>query len=103
MKKHIYLIQSTETGRYKIGVSKNPHKRIKQLQTGSSEELNLINSFESEYYNKIEKGLHSTYSHLSVIGEWFNLTLNEEVSFINKCEKIEGDIKILKELGNEFI
>ena len=41
--KHIYLIQSQEDGYYKIGVSKHPKKRVKQLQTGNSSELKLLN------------------------------------------------------------
>ena len=59
--KSVYLIMATESGRYKIGVSKNPTKRIKQLQTGSNEELRLVESFETKFPHKIEKALHNKY------------------------------------------
>lgn len=101
--KHIYLIQSLENGYYKIGISKQPKKRIKQLQTGNSSELKLIDSYESEYYNKIERTLQRRYSHLKKEGEWFDLSISEEVSFLSDCKQIEESINILKKNGNVFI
>lgn len=64
MVKSVYLIQSLEEGYYKIGVSKNPQKRVKQLQTGNSSELKLIDSFPSEYAHTIEKSFHSRFFYL---------------------------------------
>lgn len=101
--KHVYLIQETENGYYKIGVSKNPKKRVKQLNTGNSSMLKLVMSYESEIANKIEKTLHRKYSHLSKEGEWFDLSVSEEADFINECEKIESNMNFLKMHGNSFI
>ena len=103
MSKFIYLIQSQESGRYKVGISLNPKKRVKQLQTGSGEELKLIHIFESEYPHLVEKGLHRHFKHLHAIGEWYNLSLEEELCFLKNCDRFEKNIKILKEMGNEFI
>lgn len=100
---HIYLIQNLETSKYKIGISKNPKKRIKQLQTGSGEELKLIHEFKSEVSKKIESALHGRYKHLNTHGEWFDLSLSEEVVFIEECTKIEKNILFLKKEGNHFI
>lgn len=101
--KHVYLIQSLEEGYYKIGVSKNPKKRVKQLQTGNSSELKLIDSFPSEYANKIEKALHNQLSHCKKEGEWFDMSLPDALSFDIQCKRIEENIVILKENGNVFI
>lgn len=101
--KKIYLIQSLEEGYYKIGVSKNPEKRLKQLQTGNSSELKLIHSYSSEYANKIEKTLHNMLSHCKKEGEWFDMSLPDALSFDVQCERIEKNIMILKESGNVFI
>ena len=101
--KHVYLIQSLEEGYYKIGVSKNPKKRIKQLQTGNSSELKLIETYPSEYANKIEISLHGILSHNKKEGEWFDLSLDDELSFTVKCKQIEKNIVILKKSGNVFI
>jgi len=45
--KSVYLIRGND-GKYKIGIAKNPKKRIKQLQTGNSDELTLIETYPSE-------------------------------------------------------
>ena len=101
--KQVYLIKSEETGRYKIGVSKNPHKRVKQLQTGSNEKIFLINSFKSNYPEKVEKTLHNQYLYLKTNGEWFDLSLEDELLFIKSCQKIEETITFLVKSGNMFI
>lgn len=99
--KKVYLLRTNN--RYKIGIAKNVNQRIKQLQTGNSEEIKLIETFESEYANKIEKALHNKYSYVKKTGEWFTLSVSEEVNFINECKRIENNIKTLIECGNEFI
>ena len=101
--KYVYLIQSIDSGLYKIGISNNPNKRLKQLQTGNGESLKLIHSFKSNYPNKLETALHNRYSHLKKINEWFNFDLSIEVNFINECEKIDEAINYLIKSGNEFI
>jgi hypothetical protein len=39
---HLYLIQSHTTGAVKIGRSRDPERRLKQLQTGSPYKLRII-------------------------------------------------------------
>ena len=99
----VYLIQNLETSKYKIGISKHPKKRLKQLQTGSGEDLKLIHIYESDDARKIETTLHNRYSPDKARGEWFNLSLSEEVIFINECSKIEKNIVYLRSEGNIFI
>ena len=101
--KFVYLIQSQEDGYYKIGVSTNPQKRLKQLKTGNSSELKFIEIYQCEFADKVERTLHRRYAHLRKEGEWFNLSLENEASFIEECKKIEESIRFLKENGNVFI
>lgn len=103
MKKFIYLIQSLESSKYKIGISKNPQKRLIQIQTGNGEELKIVAQYETENYSLIEGFLHRKYMHLKTKGEWFYLGLEEEMSFLSECEKAEENILILRLKGNEFI
>lgn len=100
---YVYLIQNLETSKYKIGISKNPKKRIKQLQTGSGEEIKLIHEFKSEFPRKVETAMHNRYGHLRAHGEWFYLSISEDVVFIQECTKIEKNIQFLKDEGNYFI
>lgn len=101
--KYVYLIRSQESGLYKIGVSKKPKIRLKQLQTGNGEDLILIESFLSKYPTLVEKAVHRKYSPNKKRGEWFSLGIAEEVTFISECEKIEKNIEYLVIEGNEFI
>ena len=101
--KHVYLIQSLENSYYKIGVSRNPKRRIKELQTGNSSELKLVESYQSEFADKIERTLQRRYSHLRKEGEWFDMGISNEVSFIKECQKIEETFVFLKKNNNVFI
>jgi len=101
--RYIYLIQSLEDGHYKIGVSKHPQKRLKQLQTGNSSELKIIETFQTEIPFQVEKTLQRRYSHFHKEGEWFDMSITQEVEFLKECKRIEQNIIVLKENGNVFI
>jgi predicted GIY-YIG superfamily endonuclease len=101
--KYIYLIQSLEEGYYKIGISKNPTKRLQQLQTGNASSLKLIDIYYTDFADKIERALQRRYAHLHKEGEWFDLSITEEVGFKEECRKIEETIVFLKKNGNVFI
>lgn len=73
---YLYIIYN---GRhYKIGVSSNPNRRLKQLQTASATPLRLIKTYpvESKLVKKLEQQLHKMFwqSRTRHKGEWFNLT-----------------------------
>jgi hypothetical protein len=99
----IYLIKSIKYGCYKIGVSKNPDKRLKQLQTGNPSELELLCVYDSEIAFKIEKVLHNTFNINKEHGEWFDLSIKDEFYFINECKKIDETLKFLIKNENKFV
>lgn len=106
----VYLINSGLTDRYKIGVSKNAHDRIRGLQTGNPQKLTLVSYYESEIYIKIETILHRVLKHKKYIiedfenlkGEWFILTNEDVLSFRESCEKIESAINCLDNSSTFF-
>lgn len=100
--KSVYLIRGND-GRYKIGIAKNPRERIRQLQTGNSDQLKLIETYRSENARKIESTLHAQYSHGRTIGEWFDLSISEEAIFIKRCKTIDETIETLRKMGNVFV
>lgn len=97
--KWVYLIKAEKYDliHYKIGITKNPTKRLKQLQTGNSLKLELLSVYETNFGNKFEKILHRTYNLLNENGEWFNLSDIDVKNFIKTCNTIENNLKILKE------
>jgi hypothetical protein len=101
--RYVYLIQSLEDGYYKIGVSKHPNKRIKELNTGNASKLKLVDTYQSKFAEKIERTLQRRYTHLRKEGEWFDMSISNEVSFCQECQKIEETINFLKKNDNVFI
>lgn len=99
----IYLIKSLNEGLYKIGVSNRPNNRLKEVQTGNPSPVGIVHLYESENAYKIESVLHNRYSHYNTHGEWFELSIKEEVSFLETCANIEKMILDLKKMGNPFI
>jgi len=110
----LYLINIHNTSFYKIGISVNPGKRVKQLQTGTPQQLNIISIFNSKYPFKTEKSLHNKLNSKKVTdnfnydfeylkGEWFNLAPKDVLDFLPLCNSIENTIDNLKKAGNPFI
>lgn len=93
----IYLIYKPKSDVYKIGVSKNPDFRIKQLQTGSEEVLELITKVKTNYGYKLEKYLHRYYKSVKQEGEWFKLTDSDILLFEDLCSNQERNLKVLTE------
>jgi len=94
--KHIYLLKlENSLNTHKIGISVNPIKRIKQLQTGSPDIIEMICSYESEYASKIESTLHRRFTLNRLKGEWFEIKLSKE-EFLDECKKIDKNLKFIK-------
>ena len=100
--RYVYLIRGND-GKYKIGISKHPRQRLRENQTGNPDRLTVIDIYESENAYKIETALHNRFSHVRNVGEWFDLTVTEEVNFIKYCKEIDASINTLREMGNIFV
>lgn len=93
----VYLL-SDNFLKYKIGGSKHPKKRLKELQTGNGEVLSLIKTYKSEkYYKYIEIILHNTYNYKKTVGEWFILEPKDIDEFEKTCLNIEENLIFLEE------
>lgn len=101
---YVYLL--AEWGnelRFKIGITKNDvEKRVKQLKTGNSNDIKIINTYQSKNYVKIEKMLHRKFSMTREHGEWFTLTDEEVASFTNECEASDDLINFLLKNNSLF-
>lgn len=75
---YIYVI-SDKQGRYKIGRSAHPEKRLRQLQTGNSKKLEILAVVKRDVW--FEKRLHQMFSLHREKGEWFSLS-PEAVEFL---------------------
>lgn len=66
----VYCIIHHERHAVKIGFSKNPARRLKQLQTGSADIFTLFDAFTGD--RSTELAFHRTFADRRIIGEWFS-------------------------------
>lgn len=92
---YVYLIRCSENNFYKIGISKNVKTRLKQIQTTAPDNVFIVYEYESSYAAKIEKALHNFLKPYHRNNEWFELSLNEELKFLNMCSSIENNLMYL--------
>ena len=80
---YVYAIRNNHTGRIKLGISENPERRLKELQTGNDCELELLAYREAANRFKDEKAIHNKHQHLRVRGEWFDVpvAVADEIAF----------------------
>jgi T5orf172 domain. len=89
--KSVYIISNGESS-YKIGVSKEPSKRIEAIRNGNSKELALV--YQSRKYSnafELERKIHSLFAEDKVRGEWFYFeNVKEKINLIKKIVKHYG-------------
>ena len=68
---YVYAIKNTSTGNIKLGISKNPEQRLKQLQTGCDGKLELVAYRKADNGYRDELQLHNENSQYAIHGEWF--------------------------------
>ena len=85
MSKFIYVISSAKSDNSpcKIGISDNPENRVKQLQTGHPEKLEIKFMKKLENARLYEKLLHKDMSYIRSHGEWFDLSVKQAIDQIN--------------------
>lgn len=89
MTRYIYLLSAEFDDKtlYKIGISHNVERRIKELQTGNPYKIVLKEKFKTPYAFKIEAALHRRYKIDNIKGEWFDFdisTYTEEVKILHE-------------------
>jgi len=70
MSQYVYFIEATGLNRVKIGYATNPTKRIKDLDTGSAVNLELLGVVPGSLAK--ERQLHQKFAQYRIKGEWFN-------------------------------
>ena len=68
---YVYAIREKETGRIKLGISIDPEERLKQLQTGNSQTLELVAYCKANNRFNDERAAHLKAKQYHIRGEWF--------------------------------
>jgi hypothetical protein len=81
----VYVVKGA--GMHKIGVSSDPRRRIKNLQTGSPVELELVyQSPPTDQATLVEQNVHESFDDFHSHGEWFELPAGVVGDVINDIE-----------------
>jgi hypothetical protein len=83
---YIYVIGTEK--RQKIGFSSDPSARLKQLQTGNPESLQLHYriSVPEDQVKLLERFLHKDIGYKRIKGEWFDMTKDEAINYLTFAE-----------------
>lgn len=87
---------------FKIGISKDPEKRLTQLQTGSFlplKVLGCVGPFKKQTAFSLESEVHNLLAEYKTSGEWFMLNKTDLTKKASQLSLILGN-KIVKELDD---
>lgn len=81
MMAYIYVI-GEQCPPYKIGITNNPDRRLKNLQTGHPKKLTIhyTESIPENKVKELEQIIHKTIGHKRLVGEWFDIQLSEAIA-----------------------
>ena len=100
---YIILEENNTEKRYKIGITKRRSSdRLKEIQTGNSNYLEVIFTYETKWSSKIERIIHSNYKNNRINGEWFSLTEDDLINIKRLMIKLDSDLTLL-ESNNTYI
>ena len=100
---YIYYVATTDSDVVKIGISKNPWARVKDLQTGSSKKYTVLATMKTA--SRSEFSIHSFFTESRKTGEWFSrsaaLNLLIEKTKDGTLSEIEECIEFLGSLPKQ--
>lgn len=84
---YVYAVESKVLGTVKIGKSKQPRTRIKNIQNTAGCKDAVFISGEIYGYHTVELDLHQLFGHKNHMNEWFNVNIKEASKAIKQAEK----------------
>lgn len=79
----LYILQLGDTDIFKIGISIDVKRRMKELQRKSPLEIKLIRAWRGHDYEYAESSLHYLFKNRRIRGEWFRLTPHDLLDIFN--------------------
>lgn len=98
----VYIITTCKNGRWvspiKVGLAKDPHKRLQAVQTGSAYPLQVAAAFPlgvRELAVEIEASFHREMRDRALAGEWYDLTAFDATILL--CHNVREHLEHLAE------
>ena len=89
---YVYLLQA-DNGTYKIGRTKSPNSRFKQLGILLPYQLETICLIHTQNMSILENQLHARFAKKHVNGEWFKLD-KEDIEYIKSLKKEQDEQQV---------
>ena len=83
-----------DTTKFKIGITDNIQRRLKELKTANPATFDLWYFLECKYPRKIENLIHSAIKSKRISGEWFELKTLDELGESFDLIEENNDIKV---------
>jgi hypothetical protein len=97
---HVYIIGPTGSYPVKIGCAEKPTKRLLGIQTSCWEELMIHGLYKADTKSnayRLEKLAHKRLDKRRMMGEWFNVFVEDAVSVLDEiCKETRLALKLLK-------
>lgn len=77
----VYIVTERETGKRKIGISKQPYERTKQLQTGNPNRLEITAVFPAPNRYEDKARLQAELSEKHLRGDWYAAEVRQAASY----------------------
>jgi hypothetical protein len=97
---YVYFVGTTWDAAVKIGFSKNPWARAKELQTGSAAKVEVLAHFRTDTNSEVE--LHNLLAKARHAGEWFNLPDSVAIVVRDCATRAKSYEELLSELRSEL-
>lgn len=103
MSQKILYIFESQNGLIKIGISKKPKVRSREIEVNSGFKIKrqaMLGPITNPYY--IETIIHQHFKKNRVIGEWFNIPFNKVVNFATKIVNTYGKYVVEKKENTDM-
>jgi len=85
MAQYQYVVAHAPCGPCKAGITNNPRRRLRELQTGSPKKLKIWLCVRIPGgAQEVERKVHTALKPLRMEGEWFDLTVEEAVVAVRR-------------------
>lgn len=96
---YVYFVKFKNSNAVKIGKTFNILSRLNALKNGSGDDLCLLGYIYNDNYSKLELESHSFFKSERISGEWFNLSVDEVIEYIEKIGGVVANSLIGKKLN----
>lgn len=93
----VYVIRNADTPLVKIGISKEPFRRLAMLQVETKDRLILEKEFDAEDARKVERTAHALLQDARAHGEWFRVTVEEAIEAVEVAIPLAAEPEAIKE------